>query len=57
MQRCSRHGQTGALCSRLAVNERLASWLSMARFVVLAVYVSVAGLRLALLLWQRFAAA
>jgi hypothetical protein len=39
------------------VNERLASWLSMALFVVLAVYVSVAGVRLALLLWQRFAMA
>ena len=39
------------------MNERLASWLSMALFVVLAVYVSVAGVRLALLLWQRFGVA
>ena len=39
------------------MKERLASWLSMALFVVLAGYVGFSGIRLGLLLWQRFAAA
>ena len=39
------------------MNTRLRDWLAMALFVVLAGYVSFAGIRLALLLWQRFAVA
>ena len=39
------------------MNARLRDWLAMALFVVLAGYVAFAGVRLALLLWQRFAAA
>jgi hypothetical protein len=39
------------------MNERLRSILAMALFVVLAGYVGFSGLRLALLLWQRFAGA
>jgi hypothetical protein len=38
------------------MNDRLRTFLAMGLFVVLAVYVSWSGLRLALLLWQRFAA-
>ena len=36
---------------------RLREWLAMALFVVLAGYVSFSGIRLALLLWQRFGVA
>jgi hypothetical protein len=39
------------------MNERLRTWISMALFVLLAGYVSFSAIRLALLLWQRFAAA
>jgi hypothetical protein len=39
------------------MNSRLRDWLAMALFVVLAGYVGFAGIRLALLLWQRFAVA
>ncbi|SBO43488.1 conserved protein of unknown function [Cyanobium sp. NIES-981] len=39
------------------MNERLRTWISMALFVVLAGYVGFSAIRLALLLWQRFAAA
>ena len=39
------------------MNERLRTWISMALFVVLAGYVGFSGLRLVLLLWQRFAGA
>jgi hypothetical protein len=39
------------------MNVRLRDWLAMALFVVLAGYVAFSGVRLALLLWQRFAAA
>jgi hypothetical protein len=39
------------------MNTRLRDWLAMGLFVLLAGYVSFAGLRLALLLWQRFGAA
>ncbi|KAF0652149.1 hypothetical protein L107_14702 [Cyanobium sp. Copco_Reservoir_LC18] len=39
------------------MNERLQSILAMALFVVLAGYVGFSGLRLGLLLWQRFAGA
>jgi len=39
------------------VKERLASWFSIALFVVLAGYVGFSGVRLGLLLWQRFAGA
>ncbi|MEY3544983.1 MAG: hypothetical protein RLZZ247_1140 [Cyanobacteriota bacterium] len=39
------------------MNARLRDWLAMALFVVLAGYVAFSGVRLALLLWQRFAAA
>jgi hypothetical protein len=38
------------------MKERLSSILSMLLFVVLAGYVAWSGLRLALLLWQRFGA-
>lgn len=38
------------------MKDRLTSILSMLLFVVLAGYVSWSGLRLALLLWQRFGA-
>jgi hypothetical protein len=38
------------------MNDRIRSFLAMALFVVLAVYVGWSGVRLALLLWQRFAA-
>jgi hypothetical protein len=37
------------------MNDRIRSVLAMGLFLVLAVYVSWSGLRLALLLWQRFA--
>lgn len=57
MQRGLGHGQTGALCNVSPVKERLASWLSIALFVVLAGYVGFSGVRLGLLLWQRFAGA
>lgn len=36
------------------MNERLRTWISMAIFLLLAGYVSFSGLRLGLLLWQRF---
>ena len=39
------------------MNERLSSILSMALFVVLAGFVGFSGVRLGLLLWQRFAGA
>jgi hypothetical protein len=39
------------------MTDRLRSFLAMALFVVLAGYVGWSGLRLALLLWQRFAPA
>ena len=39
------------------MNARLRDWLAMALFVVLAGYVAFSGVRLTLLLWQRFAAA
>ena len=39
------------------MNERLGSILSMALFVVLACFVGFSGVRLGLLLWQRFAGA
>lgn len=39
------------------MNERLGSILSMALFVVLAGFVGFSGIRLGLLLWQRFAGA
>jgi hypothetical protein len=38
------------------MNDRIRSLLAMGLFLVLAVYVGWSGLRLALLLWQRFAA-
>ena len=37
------------------MNDRLRSILAMGLFVVLAGYVGWSGIRLALLLWQRFA--
>jgi hypothetical protein len=39
------------------MNDRLRSLLAMGLFLVLAAYVSWSGLRLAVLLWQRFGAA
>lgn len=39
------------------MTDRIRSLLAMALFVVLAGYVGWSGLRLALLLWQRFAPA
>jgi hypothetical protein len=39
------------------MNERLRSIVSMILFLVLAGYVGFSAIRLALLLWQRFAAA
>ncbi len=39
------------------MNARLRDWLAMALFVMLAGYVAFSGVRLALLLWQRFAVA
>lgn len=57
MQRGLGHGQTGAHCCLPPVKERLASWLSIGLFVILAGYVGFSGIRLALLLWQRFAGA
>jgi hypothetical protein len=39
------------------MNERLSSIVSMALFVVLAGFVGFSGVRLGLLLWQRFAGA
>lgn len=39
------------------MNERLSSILSMALFVVLAGFVGFSGIRLCLLLWQRYAGA
>lgn len=39
------------------MNERLGAILSMALFVVLAGYVTFSGVRLGVLLWQRFAGA
>jgi hypothetical protein len=38
-----------------AMNERFQAVASMALFVVLAGFVALSGLRLVLLLWQRFA--
>jgi hypothetical protein len=38
------------------MNERLRTVISMGLFVVLAGYVGFSGIRLALLLWQRFGA-
>jgi hypothetical protein len=38
------------------MNERVRTVLSMGLFVILAGYVGFSGLRLAVLLWQRFAA-
>ena len=38
------------------MNDRLRTVLSMGLFLVLAGYVTYSGLRLALLLWQRFGA-
>ena len=38
-----------------AMNERFQAVASMALFVILAGFVAFSGLRLALLLWQRFA--
>jgi hypothetical protein len=38
------------------MNERVRTVLSMGLFVILAGYVSFSGLRLAVLLWQRFGA-
>jgi hypothetical protein len=37
------------------MNDRLRTWISMTLFVVLAGYVGFSAIRLALLLWQRFA--
>jgi hypothetical protein len=37
------------------MNDRIRSFLAMGLFAVLAVYVGWSGVRLALLLWQRFA--
>ena len=39
------------------MNERLSSIVSLALFVVLAGFVGFSGVRLGLLLWQRFAGA
>lgn len=39
------------------MNDRLRSILAMGLFAVLALYVGWSGLRLALLLWQRFSPA
>jgi hypothetical protein len=39
-----------------AMNERLRTVISMGLFVVLAGYVAFSGVRLGLLLWQRFGA-
>ena len=39
------------------MNERLSSIVSIALFIVLAGFVGFSGVRLALLLWQRFAGA
>ncbi len=38
------------------MNDRIRSFLAMGLFLVLAVYVGWSGLRLGLLLWQRFVA-
>ena len=38
------------------MNDRLRNWISMALFVLLAGYVGFSAIRLALVLWQRFAA-
>ena len=38
------------------MNDRIRSVLAMGLFIVLAVYVGWSGVRLALVLWQRFAA-
>ena len=38
------------------MNERVRTVLSMGLFMILAGYVSFSGLRLAVLLWQRFGA-
>ena len=57
-----RHGQTGRsprwphLSCLTAMNERLRTVISMGLFVVLAGYVGFSGIRLGLLLWQRFGA-
>jgi hypothetical protein len=51
------YGQTGALRFSHAMNNRLRDWLAMGLFVVLAGYVAFSGVRLALLLWQRFGVA
>ncbi len=39
------------------MNERLSSIISIALFIVLAGFVGFSGVRLGLLLWQRFAGA
>ncbi len=41
----------------MAMNNRLSTILSIGLFVVLAGYVSFSGVRLGLVLWQRFAGA
>lgn len=38
------------------MNNSLRNWISMALFVLLAGYVAFSGVRLGVLLWQRFAA-
>lgn len=38
------------------MNERVRSVIAMGLFVVLAIYVGFSGVRLGLLLWQRFGA-
>jgi hypothetical protein len=48
--------QDGSPLPRWLMKERLSSILSMLLFVVLAGYVAWSGLRLGLLLWQRFGA-
>jgi hypothetical protein len=37
------------------MKNQLSTWISMALFVVLAGYVSFSAIRLAVLLWQRYA--
>lgn len=51
-----RRRQDGESPPRWLMKERLSSILSMLLFVVLAGYVAWSGLRLGLLLWQRFGA-
>jgi hypothetical protein len=45
------------VCTSISMKERLGSILSMALFVLLAVYVGFSGLRLLLVLWHRLAGA